>query len=200
MNSTLKSVLIFIGGAACGAAGMWYGVSSYYRSVASSEIDKMKEYIDNTYRKDEQKKIGEEKIAKVVEQKQNYEKEMLNSYKESIAKKTSYHKANSVTEENDHPEEDEHRNPYIITEEEWASPEPYYDKITLLYDKSDHSLTRYDNEELVLNPGDILGLYVLNTLDDMKTDSYLYVRDDQTSRDYEIEIRDLGDDEDENDT
>lgn len=61
MNSTLKSALIFLGGAACGAAGMWFGVSSFYRKKASDEIDTMKRYIDETYRSVDQKKAANSK-------------------------------------------------------------------------------------------------------------------------------------------
>lgn len=207
MNSTLKSALIFLGGAACGAAGMWFGVSSFYRKKASDEIDTMKRYIDETYRSVDQKKTANSKkmVAEKKEKMKEIEKTLNESYAKSISdtkNHTDYNrigKGDDIQAEKEHPEEDEHRLPYIIAEEDWASPEPYYEKITLLYDKNEQALTDYDTEELIVNPGDVLGLNVMNSLDSVHDGTYVYVRDDTTSKDYEIEVREIEDYDDETD-
>lgn len=207
MNSTLKSALIFLGGAACGAAGMFFGVKGYFMKKSSDEIDRMMKYVDETYRPVDQKKTANSKkmIAEKKEKVKEIEKSLNESYAKSISNTknhTDYNrigKSDDIQAEKEHPEEDENRQPYIIAEEDWASPEPYYEKITLLYDKNEQALTDYDTEELIVNPGDVLGLNVMNSLDSVHDGTYVYVRDDTTSKDYEIEVREIEDYDDETD-
>lgn len=207
MNETLKHTLIFFGGVACGATGMFFGVKGYFMKKSSDEIDRMMKYVDETYRKDISKKAENSKsmIEQRTEKKKEIEKSLNESYAKSIGNAQNYTdysrigNLEKIQAEKEHPEEDEKREPYIISEEEYASPDPYYEKLTLFYDKNEQALTDYETEELITNPGDILGLKVLESLDSVHDGTYVYVRDDMMSKDYEIEVREIEDYDDESD-
>ena len=74
MNETLKRTLIFFGGVACGAAGMFFGVKGYFMKKSSDEIDRMMKYVDETYRKDISKKA--ENSKSMIEQRTEKKKEI----------------------------------------------------------------------------------------------------------------------------
>ena len=199
MNETLKRTLIFFGGVACGAAGMFFGVKGYFM--------KKDEHVDETYRKDISKKAENSKsmIEQRTEKKKEIEKSLNESYAKSIGNAQNYTDYNrignleKIQAEKEHPEEDEQREPDFIDENDYVSPDPYYKKLTLLYDKNENALTDYETEELITNPGDILGLKVMETLDTLHDGTYVYVRNYSLSEDYEIEVREIEDYDDESD-
>ena len=207
MNETLKRTLIFFGGVACGAAGMFFGVKGYFMKKSSDEIDRMMKYVDETYRKDISKKAENSKsmIEQRTEKKKEIEKSLNESYAKSIGNAQNYTDYNrignleKIQAEKEHPEEDEQREPDFIDENDYVSPDPYYKKLTLLYDKNENALTDYETEELITNPGDILGLKVMETLDTLHDGTYVYVRNYSLSEDYEIEVREIEDYDDESD-
>ena len=206
MKTGLKCALYFFLGCGVGVAGTWFALDKHYRDKLNSEMEDMQTYIDETYRPkkkaqpnvtERSKKVTEETYKSHV----NAEKELIESYKETINPNATKYNTTVVetptanvsprpTEEavEDHPEEDEEREPYIITMEEYVDIEPYYDKVSLIYDKKDSSLTDYNTDELV-SAADTIGGTVLEKLDDIKDFTYVYVRNDMISTDYEIEVR-----------
>lgn len=204
MNSTLKGILIFVSGAAAGAAGMWFGVSTYYRIKSDKAIDEMSDYYEKTYRPKKDivnktiKTVKEDEVKKV----QEIDKALSNSYEKSLEDRTNYHKISESIDEKgslevleDHPNEDEFRGPYVISDEEYGSSIPYYTKKMLLYNKTEHCLIDRELEE-ELDIDKTLGMTIYDMLEDMKDKTWIYVRNDMESTDYEIEVRDFGDDED----
>ena len=212
MNTKIKNTLIFLSGAACGAGGVWYFVSNYYKKKYQEQYAEMEKFVTEKYA---DKPVGAmgvtEESKRVVEQVYkshvNAEKELIASYKESIpANGTSYNTIGATTQvetpnhapasgvetvEEDAPEEDEERDPYLISVEEYGDIEPYYDKMLLFYDKSDDTLVDSQTEEL-MSVAETIGQAVYEKLDKFKDGTYVYVRNDKISTDYEIEVRDLG--------
>ena len=206
MKTGLKCALYFFLGCGVGVAGTWFALDKHYRDKLNSEMEDMQAYIDKTYRPkkktqpnvtERSKKVTEETYKSHV----NAEKELIESYKETINPNATKYNTTTIetptekvnprpTEEivEDHPEEDEDREPYIITRDEYVDIEPYYDKVSLIYDKKDSSLTDYNTDELV-SAADTIGGEVLEKLDDIKDFTYVYVRNDMISTDYEIEVR-----------
>ena len=144
-------------------------------------------------------------IEQRTEKKKEIEKSLNESYAKSIGNAQNYTDYNrignleKIQAEKEHPEEDEQREPDFIDENDYVSPDPYYKKLTLLYDKNENALTDYETEELITNPGDILGLKVMETLDTLHDGTYVYVRNYSLSEDYEIEVREIEDYDDESD-
>ena len=79
---------------------------------------------------------------------------------------------------------------YLITEYEYYNDNLDYDKVRLFYDKSDSALSIYETEELV-NPYETIGGNVFERIDVFDDFSTIYVRNDETETDYEVEIRNL---------
>lgn len=214
MKQEIKSALYFLSGALVGAGSVWYFVNKHYREVAAKEIEQMQKVIDERYHPG--KTVGRlgvtEESKAVVEHAYkshvNAEKELIQSYRESIpANGTVYNtiqgsvtmtddtkEESKETLEEDMPEEDEEREPYLITVEEYGDIAPYYDKIALVYDKSDSILADAQTSEL-MDVVETIGLAVYERLDKFKDGAYVYVRNDKISTDYEIEVRDFGDGE-----
>lgn len=210
MNKTVRDALIFLTGAVVGAGSMWLGVNKFYKKQAAEEIDKMNEYIEKHYRKKYATSEPTERSKEVAEKAHDLgrsEKIMLESYKETIPEhKVAYNAISDKPAEKevktletgnivrparepgeDMPEEDKHREPYFITLEEYGDIEPYYDKVTLLYDKEDSSLIDAQTNEIV-DISDSIGLTVYEELDNIKDGAYVYVRNDSISTDFEVEV------------
>ena len=195
MNQSIKSVIFFISGVAAGAGGMWYVM----RKKNEADLQAMNDYIDRTYRVGESKNKPLEKnpaVEKIMNNPsphaKNAEKELIDSYRETLKNVPYglYSKPNVVAVEEDMPEEDEERAPYVITEEEWADPSVYHEVRTLAYDIRSKTLVDMATaEELEIDP--TIGFNVFNILDQLKPGSFIYVRNDQTSTDYEIEVREI---------
>lgn len=104
--------------------------------------------------------------------------------------------------EQEHPEDDdptEKKKPYLISSEEYNDPLPYHEKVTLFYDISydalgvaeDGELIESDTEEPVEDPftDKNIGSDVIDTLDKGENGAYVYIRNDETSTDYEVIVR-----------
>ena len=211
MKTGIKCALYFFLGGGIGAGAMWLAVSKHYRDVANSEIEAMQEYIDKTYRPKSKTNNITDRSIKVVEETYkshvNAEKKLIESYKETINPNATRYNATSITtstpepvvkgvQKEEVPEEDEDREPYIITREEYVDITPYYDKISLVYDKNDSGLVNIETSELV-SPADTIGGEVFEKLDTIEDYAYVYVRNDKISTDYEIEVRNFEGIEDE---
>lgn len=211
MNQTVKSVLFFVSGVAVGAGGMYAGMAGYFRKKNADDLKAMSDYIDKTYRgkKDplytvkevhlkEDSPLANSPIAQKIMNSpsphaQNAEKELIDSYRETLQTRTSYNNLASpspATVMEDAPEEDEERPPYVITPEEWADPEPYYEKKSIAYEIGSGILVDLlTGEELDIDIS--IGLNCFNILNQLNPGAYIFIRNDQLSTDYEIEIREI---------
>ena len=79
---------------------------------------------------------------------------------------------------------------YLITEYEYYNDNLDYDKVRLFYDKSDSALSIHETDELI-NPYETIGENVFERIDVFDDFSTIYVRNDETETDYEVEIRNL---------
>ena len=136
---SLKNVLYFLTGVIVGAAGGVLAVKKYYLAVSEKEVAEVVEYYDKTYRKKDAsigKTVASEKTMKMVEKANaEAEKKLVEEVKEVEVPRTNYTdifdkvKSGDMVVEDDMPEEDEHRDPYMITDEEYEAVLPAYDKI-----------------------------------------------------------------------
>lgn len=208
MNQGIKSALYFVLGICTGAGTTWYFVDKHYRKIAEDEIHKMQEYIDKKYKGRNVGRLAPtEKSEKIVEEayksRVNAEKQLIESYKSTIpANGTSYSTTTVTTDTpvqtteptEDAPEEDEERDPYLISIDEYNAIEPYYEKVGLLFDKGEDMLMDSMTSDL-MDPVETIGYSVYKKLDEFKEGAYIYVRNDKISTDYEIEVRDYSDGE-----
>jgi len=96
---------------------------------------------------------------------------------------------NRAKAENEHPQEEDHSNPYIISLEEFSEEHPEYDKSTIYYYVSDDTLTD-ENEEIMDDiPGTVgdeaLDLFTVDD-DGHASGDVVYVRNERLAIDYEI--------------
>lgn len=196
---SLKNVLYFLTGVIVGAAGGVLAVKKYYLAVSEKEVAEVVEYYDKTYRKKDAsigKTVASEKTMKMVEKANaEAEKKLVEEVKEVTAPRTNYTdifdkvKSGDMVVEDDMPEEDEHRDPYMITDEEYAAVLPPYDKVEAVYNKSEHCLVdKATEEELEIDKA--IGFVVYDMIEErIRNGAYIYVRNDQFGVDYEIEVK-----------
>lgn len=201
MKQEVKSVLYFLLGAGCGGGIAWYFTSKHYRKWASEQIDIVTKRVKERSSGKNVGKLGvtEESTAvveKAYKSRVNAEKQLIESYRTTIPENRTAYSDIKVTTETpvivqpveDMPEEDEERAPYLISVEEYGDVEPYYEKVTLIYDIDDGLLVDADTGNM-MDVIETIGYPVYEQLDKFNDGTYLYVRNDKISVDYEVEIR-----------
>ena len=215
MNKTIQGVLIFVAGGAIGGCAAWFGVKTFYMSKSDQEIQKLKAFYEDNYVLIPKQSKKENETAPMVQEvkkepkpidspSDNGEKEMKQAYREAL-KRTSYSRMFEEKEaavrqqelaEKESPSDDDYKAPYIITVEEFGDVEPYYDKVDLIYRKNGEGLIHAFTEDHV-EPGNTIGEVAYDIITTAQDGALIYVRNDNLSTDYEIEVVDVGDDDDE---
>lgn len=181
----MNKAIIFLLGAGLGSGITWYFVREHYRKIADEEIAS----VVNRYKKevDDVIKSGEEvrsSFVKYEDLAKNYEKPSPMDYAARYASKET--QEDETIEE--HPEDDdEQREPYVISPEEFGEIDDY-DQITLNYYADGYlvegDLGVIDDVEAVVGPDalDSFGEY---------EDDAVYVRNEQHKTDYEILLSEM---------
>ena len=147
----------------------------------------------NYYLKDKYKQIADEEIASVKEVYSKMAEEKLNKSPTEVVKHFGYDSSkkdnilNYVKEKEAEMAEKESPNerplPYRITEETFADPEPYFEKVSCTYYVSrDEVIEDISNEPIEIDTIGPQNLSIFRA----STDDFLYVRNEELGIDYEI--------------
>ena len=173
--SNTNVFLAFAAGAAAGSITTWFLVKSKYEQIAQEEIDSVKE----AFSKKATPVETENNAAAKAEPKE--EKPGIMEYA-ALLRERGYIKNTSSTE-NEKEREAFMEKPYIISPEEFGEFDDY-EKISLTYYSKDEILTD-ENDEIVDDVDDIVGIEALNHFGEYEEDS-VFVRNDRLKCDYEI--------------
>lgn len=190
MNTTIKYILSFVAGAGIGSAVTYKLLKVKYEQFAQEQIDSVKE----TYQRrnelkfiDEAHDVNDDGIVKEsVEDGANEKPDISVSDYAKQLKDLGYTKYSDISSDKNEEKEGEQKpmidKPYVIPPEEFGEFEDY-ECISLTY-YADKVLTD-DNDELVEDVDDIVGLDSLNHFGEYEDDS-VHVRNDRLKCDYEI--------------
>ena len=182
--SKITNLLIFASGAAIGSAVTWKLLKTKYEQIAREEIESVKEVFSKRYSdKEESTEEVDDARAKADAAK---EKPDISAYAATVRNMGYTNEEESAEEE----EEDMDR-PYVISPDEFGE-NPDYETVSLTY-FNDKVLVD-DNNDLVEDVDDIVGLDSLNSFGEYEDDS-VFVRNDRLKTDYEIlyDMRDYSD-------
>ncbi len=167
----MKGIICFVIGGALGSLITWKMVKDKYEAIVQEEIESVKK----EYKVSKEKPTKESPDAMAIE---NDEPEEEIKEMNTIIEENGYQTDSQKGEKNGHP--------YIITPEEFASGNPYYDKISLTYYTSgeiedDDGQTLYTSLEV----DKMVGLKNLDSMGEFEP-GVLYVRNDILQTDYEV--------------
>lgn len=205
MNSTLKSVLIFVLGAAAGSLATWKLIEKKYKDIAQEEIDSVKdtfskmkknEYPDKLEDYPDFEEFDDSDDSDDVEEEPKPEQKIDRNNKPDIVEYakilsetgyTNYAERQDKKEKKGvEPVEDER--PYVISPDEFGEKNGY-ENVTLTY-YADGVLTDYfDN--VISNVDEVVGFDSLDHFGEYE-DDVVFVRNEKMETDYEI-LRDLRD-------
>lgn len=165
----LKGLIIFMLGAAVGAAVTWKAVKETYEQYADEEIASVKKAYEKRAELDDKK-------AKLMEQvsKKTYKPIDEDRTENKTIIKSNAYVVGSVTETEEEP--------YVISPDVFGDKEEY-DTASLFYYEDD-ILTDYDDNRLD-NIEDIIGYDSLSHFGEYEDDT-VYVRNDRRKTDYEV--------------
>lgn len=178
-----KSIVIFASGVSVGVLASWQYFKQKYEQIANEEIESVKKTFGVTKPpvvKDEPEETVEDKHRDILPE-TLYEKVNTHVFgydtvstvpSPSEVKMAEKQAPNELTE------------PYIITMEQFADAEPYFDKVTLRYQTDDGELMD-EMSSLFVNVDDTIGQDNLSLFLESDED-VMYVRDERTSIDYEV--------------
>lgn len=196
----MKPVLYFVFGVAAGAAVTFLAVKKHYEQLAYDEINDIRD----TYRKKyaskeliEKNEKAKEKLIMEAEKTEKTEKTEKEA-KEALGRYSGHFNIFSNppdpeeidTEDND-PYEiivdrtgpvEEDQDPYMISEEEFASEKLFYDKVMIEY-YDDGIAVLEDNDQIIDSLEDLIGPYILGK---PVEDDTIYVRNNRRATDYGI--------------
>lgn len=179
----LKIFCAFSAGAAVGAAACYYAVKNRERDRADEEIAAVKEYYIEKSKKQGEKieevKAQGEKLKNATD----YIKERLNY--ETFSDVAEYEGEDVVI--NDHPREV--LDIYEITLEQYVNSELTYEKKDLKFYVEDGTLCDDTGEPIDIDHS--IGYDILASFEDSLVDT-VYVRNDKTETDYEVEKEEGG--------
>lgn len=168
--SKITNLLIFASGAAIGSAVTWKLLKTKYELIAREEIESVKEAFSKRYSaKEESTEEVDDARAKADAAK---EKPSLDTYA-SVVQGLGYA---------DNEEEEDMERPYVISPDEFGEIHDY-ETVSLTY-FNDKVLVD-DNNDLIEDVDDIVGLDSLNRFGEYEDDS-VFVRNDRLKTDYEI--------------
>lgn len=157
MNSSIKSILAFSAGAAIGAFVSWQYLKRKYDELLNEQIEEVKE----------------EMVAE-------FEREAETERKEYDTLRSDYLQD---TDEDEEPEKETFRKPYVITPEELGEIDEF-DTTTLYYYDQDDVLVNLQNE-VVEDVEDTVGLDFAEHYGEFEDDS-VCIRNEKHKCDYEV--------------
>lgn len=202
MNSTLKSVLIFVLGAAAGSLATWKLIEKKYKDIAQEEIDSVKDTFSKMKKNEYPDKLEDYPDFEEFDDSDDVEEEPKPEQKidrnnkpdiveyAKILSETGYtnyaERQDKKEKKGVEPVEDER--PYVISPDEFGEKDGY-ENVTLTY-YADGVLTDYfDN--VISNVDEVVGFDSLDHFGEYE-DDVVFVRNEKMETDYEI-LRDLRD-------
>ena len=167
----MKAVISFVVGAAIGSLLTWKFAKDKYERIAQEEIDSVKEYYKSC--------AEEEAVDRIIinPPREVYDEEDVEDVK-NIIEENGYQSDSQKGEGTGHP--------YVITPEEFASSNQYYDKISLsMYTGGE--ITDEDSKLIYTSPEleKMIGIRNLDRMGEYER-GVLYVRNDILQTDYEV--------------
>lgn len=185
MNKYLVGTIIFAAGVVVGSTVTYFAKKDRLQKDADKQIDEMRKYVDNKLRHYE---IVEKMNRKVEEAEKKVEDistekapEFVNYVWFSDSEKIEHDILEKKASE-EHPTDDS-VDPYIITEDQFTDPVPYYDKITLSYYPEQNELI--DDMSNSSEDLEVVGRTNLDILAESGEET-MYVRNDRIGIDYEV--------------
>lgn len=183
MNSILTKALIFVGGAAVGAAASWKLLKTHFERITQEEIDSVKEYYSTRFNKPVDEEVSEEKTEDTTTEESEEQSELDHRDYAAILAKKGYTKyAGGAPIVDKVCETAPSEGPYVIAPDEFGSQDGY-DTVSLTY-YADKVLAD-DMDEPVTDVNDVVGLESLECFGDYEEDC-VFVRNDELKTDFEI--------------
>ena len=176
----MKNLFIFLLGTTAGSLITWKLIEDKYKKIADEEIESVKERFKEREKK-EKKSKNEYNTYKDIIKDLNYDNDEENKESENNIKKFSTSVSELVKENIDNVQKENQRlsNIEIITSDEFGDLEGYDSSYWTLY--SDNILVD-DFNNVITDPKLFLG----NALDNFNDEDSVFVRNHDTSTDYEI--------------
>lgn len=191
----IKAIVVFISGAAIGSAATWYYTKKKYESIATEEINSVKEVFsrrENPLENNSEELNDPEPENQELQEKANLAKDKPNiidyaSKIQDLGYSPDEGETNEETEVEEVPKMREditkrNPNPYVISPDDFAENEEY-DVISITY-YADKILAD-DNDELIEDVEGVVGFESLSTFGDYD-DNAVFVRNERLQTDFEI--------------
>lgn len=172
------TIFAFVLGAAVGSVVTWKIVKTKYEQIIQEEIDSMKEYYSNRY-----KKLSEQEATDEVEDQVEGQTSINDEYEEYTSTLTDqgYTNYSNINESKGGLKPMKDR-PYVISPDEFGEKDDY--ETTSLFYYADRVLA-YTTGEPIHDVDAIVGRESLDSFGEYEPDS-VYVRNDKLKTDYEI--------------
>lgn len=183
MNNVVKNTFIFTAGAAIGSAVTFILLRSKCEQIIQEEVEAMREFYSETIAS-EAVEVEQEVVDKIKDEPKpvaDTKKPDFTGYATRL-KEGGYTNYSDIFSKDKEGTQETMDRPYVIAPEEFGDIDDY-ERISLTY-YSDKVLTDED-DELIEDVDDIVGLDSLNTFGQYEDDS-VYVRNDRLKCDYEI--------------
>lgn len=190
----MKPILYFVFGVAAGAAVTFFAVKKHYEQLAFDEINEIRDTYRKKYASKELIQKNEEAKKKLIheaEEKEKAAKEAVERYSGHFNIFSNPPDPDEIDTEDDDPYElivdrtgpaEEDQDPYMISEEEFASEKLFYDKVMIEY-YDDGIAVLEDNDQIIDSLEDLIGPYILGK---PVEDDTIYVRNNRRATDYGI--------------
>lgn len=192
MRSTLSKILIFTTGAAIGSVVTWKLVSDRYESTMQEEIQAIRdlyandddtdseEESDESDEEDDNQKEEYEDIVKQNGYVQNSDEEY-----EDVEKKPRYVQYSEKKEEKKEGDEDMHKEPYVIDQDDWDDTDYEQEEVYCFAD----GVIANEMDEEIENAEELVGPHAAQWLEESGQD-WVYIRNDRLETDFVV-LRDI---------
>lgn len=208
MNSTLKGVLIFVGGLVIGGAGGGYAAFAitkrYFEKENRDAANELAEYYHKKYndipekedRNDtsEHKEKSNEKVGRSIKEEKDIYEETSGIYRPSEEERKVVTNYSSISNRNGSPadprpeskiKKGRKKKPYVIDEATWDANEANYDKRFISYYEADNVLID-DESDTQIDIWNELGEHNFNDIEDYETP--IIIANDQFKTMYMVEV------------
>ena len=187
----MKGILYFAAGLSIGAAGMWFGVHSYYKKLSEEEVARVRAFYMNKEKQkieDAQKEAEDNLEANVASAKRVEQSAVEVHTTRTPVDYTKYHNSENndesittISQLMDHPPI------YPISADMFGSDPDVFDPVYMTYNKYE-SLLMINSNHMMVDPVNYLGEEYFNDLEDAKHGDVLHFRDETLMNDYCIDI------------
>lgn len=193
MNSTLSKILIFTAGTAIGSVVTWKIVSDRYEATIQDEIRAIRALYENDSNDTDSEEEPDESDEEDDTGKKEYEDIVNNSgyvqnsdeEYEDIEKKPRYVQYSEKKEEKKEGDEDMHKEPYVIDQDDWDDSDYEQESVYCFAD----GVIANEMDEEIEDAEDLVGPHAAQWLDESGQD-WVYIRNDRLETDFVV-LRDI---------